>query len=456
LKKLRRLSFNDLLALPNGIENYQQAKVIMSDIIVALSGGVDSAVAATLLLECGNVVRGLFMRHRYQETLSYEETRRVLTDKKIRLDIYSLDSAGKLNSVEYDSDNLPFQLPVDAASAIKLAEFIGVDLILLDVDAQFAFIVENFVEAYYAARTPNPCVLCNQKIKFGALWSVANQLGAQALATGHYVRKERVSDWIDRTSAANQKADAFFDFTDADYDSTPEWLIQDGASTFFARSLSEKDQSYFLYGVASEIIKHVEFPIGRLGKDAVRKIANEKGLPVAARKDSQEVCFFPDKQRLQFIRSFCLSDPERWGRLLDDTSGEFLALDGSVIGEHLGYEKYTIGQRKGLGMGFGERIFVQQIIPETRSVVLGPYEKLGVTRIRAVNSNWHLEIPVEQDIRCEIKVRYRGKSCFATIRLEQDGSFEAVLDSPMYGVAPGQALVCYWRDRLLGGGQIAP
>ncbi|MBP5623066.1 MAG: tRNA 2-thiouridine(34) synthase MnmA, partial [Thermoguttaceae bacterium] len=202
------------------------------------------------------------------------------------------------------------------------------------------------------------------------------------------------------------------------------------------------------------VLDHIVFPIGGLEKKEVRRIASEKGLPVAARKDSQEVCFVPDRRRLQFIRDLRDSDPERWRRLPSDTSGPFVSLDGKIIGEHSGYEKYTVGQRKGLGMGFGERIFVQKVVPETRSVVLGPYEELGVDRIKAVDSNWHIDAPIERDFRCEIKVRYRNESCFATVRIARDGSFEAVLDSPRYGVAPGQSLVCYWRDRLLGGGRI--
>ena len=129
-------------------------------------------------------------------------------------------------------------------------------------------------------------------------------------------------------------------------------------------------------------------------------------------------------------------------------------MDGAIIGRHHGYEKYTIGQRKGLGMGFGERIFVQKILPEKCGVVLGPYDALSVDSIRAVDSNWHVDTPIDEDFRCEVKARYRNESTFATVRISRDGSFEARLDLPRFGVAPGQSLVCYWRDRLLGGGRI--
>ncbi len=426
----------------------------MSKIVAAISGGVDSGTSAALLLERGYEVCGMFMRHRRQATLDEEETRDVLAGRKTPLNVFRLDSAGELNRIDYGPDCLPFLLPVDAASAAELADFLGIDFVLLDVDWQFESIVDNYVDEYYAARTPNPCVLCNRTIKFGVLWEASKQLGAEKFATGHYARIVRVCDWLNRTLPENKETDAFFNYSAEDYESAPEWLTGDDDSVFFARSPSLKDQTYFLYGVDSKVLEHIEFPIGRLEKTEVRRIATEKGLPVAARKDSQEVCFVPDKNHLQFIRDLRDSDPERLKRLPSDTSGSFVSLDGKIIGGHSGYEKYTVGQRKGLGMGFGERIFVQKIIPETRSVVLGPYEELGVDRIKAVDSNWHVDAPIEQDFRCEIKVRYRNESCFATVRIAKDGSFEAILDAPRYGVAPGQSLVCYWRDRLLGGGRI--
>ena len=426
----------------------------MSKIAVALSGGVDSGTSAALLLDRGCDVFGIFMRHRRQSTLSEEETRNVLATKNPRLSVFGLNSDGVLKRIEYDPNRLPFLLLVDAASAIDVANFLNVGLVLLDVDRQFESIVDNYVDEYYAARTPNPCVLCNRTIKFGLLLNAAKQLGADALATGHYVRKVLVGDWHDRTSSENRDVDAFFNYSATDYESTPEWLTKDVDSVFFARSASLKDQSYFLYDVDFNALNFIEFPIGLFEKKEVRRIASEKGLPVAARKDSQEICFVPDKGRLQFIRDLRDSDPERRKRLPNDTSGPFVSLDGAIIGEHSGYEKYTVGQRKGLGMGFGERAFVQRIVPESRGVVLGPYEELGVDRSKAINSNWHADAPIERDFRCEVKVRYRNESRFATVRIERDGSFEAVLDAPHYGVAPGQSLVCSWRDRLLGGGRI--
>lgn len=429
----------------------------MQNVMIALSGGVDSGVSAVLLREKGNNVRGLFMRHRYQKALDREETRSFLAARidKINLTIYSVDSDGNLNKCDWNLDYFPFLLPHDAAAAIDLAIFLGLELILLDVDLHFSAIIDDFVREYYCAKTPNPCVLCNKKIKFGLLWRVAKKLGADVMATGHYVRIRRVQEWLDSICLGDNEIGKYFRYdTQKDYSNVPEWLCRDGLEYCFTRSLSEKDQTYFLYGIDSNILPNLDFPIGEYTKSEVRRIATEKGLPVANRKDSQEVCFVPDNRRIEFIRNYCLADSRLHDLLPTDSSGSFLSLDGRIIGRHLGYEKYTIGQRKGLGMGFGQRIFVQSINPESHDVVLGPYDSLGVRKVKAVDSNWHVDVPISQEFRCEVKVRYRNESSLATVKVSPDGSLEATLDLTRYGVAPGQALVCYWRDRLLGGGRI--
>ncbi len=429
----------------------------MQDTIVALSGGVDSGVSAALLLDEGVRVRALFMRHRFQKTFDKEGTREILAniEEPKLLKVYLLDGNNRLVQYDWTPDNFPFLLPVDFASAIEVASFLKIELILLDVDNSFKFIVDNFVKEYYDAHTPNPCVLCNRRIKFGLLWHVAQQLKANTLATGHYVKIKRTREWCDRQTRENQEVDSFFNYQGLkDYEVTPDWLAQDKEKVFFARSLSEKEQTYFLYNVSADVLPHIVFPVGGYTKDVVRAIAARKGLPVAVRKDSQEICFVPNRQHVEFIHNYCADNCEQSFKYPSDTSGNFLSLDGKVIGKHSGYEKYTIGQRKGLGMGFGERIFVQSIDSETHGVTLGPYESLGVDRVRAVETNWLVEPPIEQEFRCEVKVRYRNESSFATVKVNKDGTMEAKLDQTRYGVAPGQALVCYWRDRLLGGGKI--
>lgn len=447
-------------------------------IFCAVSGGVDSGVAAAILKERGDDVRGLYMRHRYQPTLDADETRRVLEKwaNGAKPALYSVARNGDLTEIAPDAAVAFWSergLPVDALSAFETTAFLGIPLTILDVDAPFAAVVENFVDEYYAAQTPNPCALCNRTIKFGLLDDVCRRLGGERLATGHYVRKRRVADWIAELETSPEKAQksteinaglandanptgasSASDANGGEFDVLPDWLKADGDAVFIERAPSAKDQSYFLYGVDAETLRRVEFPVGELDKSEVRQIAQDRGLPVAARKDSQEVCFVPDKRRLEFIRDVRAANPERWSALPDDTIGDFVALDGKVIGKHAGYEKFTVGQRKGLGMGFCERIFVQRVDAATKAVVLGPYEALAVREICAVDANWAASVPVDEDFRCEIKIRYRNDSVAATVRVGSDGTIRAIPDEPRFGVAPGQALVCYWRGRLLGGGRI--
>lgn len=427
----------------------------MKKVMVAISGGVDSGVSALLLKEQGYVVSGMFMRHRYQRVAETETARISLEKwaKKSDLRVLSISAVGDVLQREWSIDNFPFPLPNDFTSALEVAAFLGVDLTLVDVDAPFARIVEDFVDSYYSARTPNPCVLCNRLIKFGLLWDVARQLGSEYFATGHYVEKPLVGDWLEeqekRLRLKRERGEI-----ESEFDKVPDWLKTDPNSTFIARSPSPKDQSYFLYRVKKEVLDHVIFPAGGFEKSRVREIAAERGLSVARRKDSQEICFVPDQERLDFIHRVRASQPERWRNVPENTSGDFLSMEGKVIGRHHGYEKYTIGQRKGLGIGFGERVFVQKIIPETKSVILGSYESLGVDEVRAVDSNWHVAPPINEPFRCLIKIRYRNETTPAAVTVFPDFSMVAKPDKPCYGVAPGQSLVCYWGNRLLGGGTI--
>ena len=187
----------------------------------------------------------------------------------------------------------------------------------------------------------------------------------------------------------------------------------------------------------------LRFPVGSLPKAEVRNIAKRVGIPVASDAESQDVCFIPDGDHAAFVRAHGDGRP---------TAGDFVSLEGTVLGQHAGYEKYTVGQRKGLGMGFGQRTFVQRIDSVNRQVVLGPYDALAVTDVVARDANWLVDLPTDVPFRCRVKIRYRNRPVDATVTPRADRTIHARFDEPRFGVAPGQSLVCYCGDRLLGGG----
>ncbi len=417
-------------------------------VVVALSGGVDSAVSASLLLEQGYEVCGLFMRHRYQKTVSDEDSARTLlkwSKNKGRFPVWvrTFDD-NSFEVTELDLSNpFPFLLPVDFVVAVEVACFLGIDLVLVDVDKPFEQIVDYFVQSYFDATTPNPCILCNRTIKFNLLWQVAKGIGGNFLATGHYVQKTLVKDYL----RERQDIEVGTIPLDLEFES-------DAPLVLIRQSSNPKDQSYFLSFVPLEALRNTLFPVGALLKPEVRQIAAEKGIPVAGRSDSQEVCFIQNEDKLDFIRNIRESNPVRWSALPTKTSGPFIDKNGKVIGKHSGYEKFTIGQRKGLGMGFGERSFVHSIKPQDKAVVLASREDLAVSKIRAVNANWQATVSCGQALKCRVKIRYRSASIPATVYAYPDNTIEAFLDAPCYGVAPGQALAIYWEDLLFGGGTI--
>lgn len=409
----------------------------MSRVFVALSGGVDSTLSASILLRDHHEVVGTFMRYPFQPVLSREESVFFLDSYKEKIDIRFIRflSNGSLLNLSIKDEvsfyrEFPFSLPRDARDALKVAAYLNIPFILFDTDDLFHSIIDRFVAEYYEGKTPNPCTWCNRILKFGKLFDIADRLGADLFATGHYVKCSNQSDWLAQQPIG----------------SVPDWLASLSPDLpLIEMGNSAKDQSYVLFGLRKEILSRLCFPLGSLSKDEVRSQAESQKFFNAARKDSQEICFVENGKHTDFLMEHGNHS---------STGGNFVSLDGKIMGEHRGYERYTIGQRKGLGIGFGERIFVQKINPIRKEVVLGPYSELARKEIVAKDSNWHLDIPRNKEFRCEIKIRYRNRSTAATVRVDDSGEILAVPDTPCFGVAPGQALVCYWGSRLLGGGWI--
>ncbi len=302
----------------------------------------------------------------------------------------------------------------DAADARRVADLLGLSFYVLNFQREFARIVDYFVTQYTAGRTPNPCIVCNTWLKFGKLFEYADSVGAEYVATGHYARLERLED----------------------------------GETALCRGLDEsKDQSYVLFGIRRELLGRLLFPLGDHQKEEIRRIAAGLGMRVAEKRDSQEICFIPDQDHAGFIRRY---------KGYVDTSGEIVTADGKVVGRHGGLEQFTIGQRKGLQLAFGQPRYVIRIEPDTRRIVIGTREELARRELTAAEANWLVnEEFCSHPWPCQVKIRYRGRSFPATVEASGADRFRVRFDEPCYGVAPGQAAVCYQDNRVLGGGWIS-
>lgn len=361
----------------------------MSRVVLAMSGGVDSSVAAWLLRESGHEVIGLFMRHG-QETRCQEPSRE---EKSPRAFVRGCCSAA------------------DAADARRVADVLGIPFYAVNFEQEFAGIVDYFVREYTAGRTPNPCIVCNNRLKFGRLLAYADSVGAELVATGHYARLT---------------------------------ATEDGQLALRRGRDSGKDQSYVLFGIPREVLPRLRFPVGEHTKEEIRGFARRLGLRVAEKPDSQEICFVPDRDHARFVRQ------HRGGI---DTSGEIVTTDGRVVGRHEGLEHFTIGQRKGLRTAFGERRYVVRIESAARRVVIGTRDDLARRELSASGANW-LTQPPEGATGCQVKIRYRSPAIGAILEPFPPDRFRVAFDEPCQGVAPGQAAVCYDGDRVLGGGWI--
>jgi len=351
-------------------------------IVVAMSGGVDSSVAAALLAERGHEVIGLSMQ-------LYDQSE-------------GQTSFGSCCSID------------DLHDARRVAAAINIPHYIVNFEKQFnEQVISNFVSEYAAGRTPLPCAHCNSDLKFATLADRARGFGADAVATGHYARVER--------------------------DAAGRLLLRRGVD-------EGKDQSYFLFSLTQDQLASAVFPVGDLPKDEVREYARQRRLPVADKPDSQEICFIPDHDYRSFVTR-SVPEAAREGAFVDES--------GQVIGRHAGIHRFTVGQRKGLGLSSptGTPLYVLSLRPTAQQVVVGPKTSLERTRLTASDVNWIVAEP-SGTLRAAAQIRHHHQAAPAAVRSLGEGRAEVVFDAPQLAISPGQAVVFYDGDAVIGGGWI--
>ncbi|MEE2938128.1 MAG: tRNA 2-thiouridine(34) synthase MnmA [Planctomycetota bacterium] len=392
----------------------------MARVVLAMSGGVDSSVAAHLLLEAGHEVIGVFMRHGEESSeVCKVDSKEAEPPARPALPVLSGLAQGRADHKQGCCT------AADAADARRVASKMRIPFYALDLQQDFRRIVDYFVDDYLNGRTPNPCVKCNHWIKFGRLFDYADGVDAEFVATGHYA--QMIQNEGDPGKPIPQRHQV------------PE--LHRGLD-------SGKDQSYALFGIGSDRFKRMMLPVGSYTKARIREIAESLGLGVAAKRDSQEICFVTQGHHSDFVRA---RQPNRSSQ----TGGEIVTTDGKVVGEHNGFEAFTVGQRKGLGVAMGKPFFVVQIIPEECRVVIGTKEELSRPGLLANESNWlvdRAQIPPQ----VQVQIRYNGLPKPAKIEwvTDEPDQFRVEFDQPQLAVAPGQAAVVYAGTRVLGGGWI--
>jgi tRNA-specific 2-thiouridylase len=357
--------------------------MVPARVVLAMSGGVDSSVAAYLLKQQGYEVIGLFMR-----TGAHGAEDDVAPSRK----------KGCCSAL-------------DAGDARRVADLLDIPFYALDFEADFNRIIDYFADEYLSGRTPNPCVVCNNWLKFGKLWAYGKQLEADFIATGHYAQV----------------------------------VSRIGNAELHRAADPDKDQSYVLYGIRRTILPRLLFPIGGLNKTDVRALAREAGLGVHDKPDSVEICFVPDGDHAALIRR---RRPEL------ATAGHIVDTAGNVLAEHDGFERFTIGQRKGLGYAAGDRRYVLRIVPSENEVVVGERDELLAPGLIASKVNWLLDEPPREPIECVAKIRYRHAGAAARVTASEDGGARVDFLEPQCAITPGQAVVFYDGQRVLGGGWI--
>jgi tRNA-specific 2-thiouridylase len=358
-----------------------------------MSGGVDSSVAAALLLRQGFDVMGVFMRLGSPDGVEAPEVEACDPNAKNKQGCCSV---------------------LDAADARRVAGLLDVPFYVLNFQDDFSRVIDYFVDEYNRGRTPNPCVRCNDWLKFGKLASYADAVGARYVASGHYAR-------VGVDPVTGEKA--------------------------LMRGLDHrKDQSYVLFGMSRQTLDHTLLPIGEFEKPAVRAVAEELKLPVFNKPDSQEICFVPNQDYAALVKR---RTPETFHQ------GQFVTAQGKVVGTHEGHQHFTIGQRKGLGVALGYPIYVVDINPQTNQVTLGEKDQLEREGLVAHQTNiLSSRLRDAGEMKCMAKIRYNHQPVPATVKLVAEDEMRVRFDEPQPAVTPGQAVVVYDDDIVLGGGWI--
>lgn len=370
-------------SLPAGIGAKQGKRPQEITVVVAMSGGVDSSVAAAMLVEAGYNCIGVMMRL-WAETGEGE------------------GSSNKCCSLESVND------------ARLVADKLGIPFYLINVEQPFKQnVVDFYINAHRSGVTPNPCIECNRHIRFDYLLNYARKLGADYLATGHYARLTRAED----------------------------------GRVALRRGVDEaKDQSYVLSVLGQAELEDVLFPIGDYTKPQIRAYAAEHGLPTASKHDSMDLCFVFDDNYRRFLRDWA-ADAMQPGPILNRA--------GVKVGQHEGLPAYTIGQRKGLGIGgSGEPLFVLELDHAHNALIVGTAQELGSTDLRAERVGWTDDAAPSAPMRAEVRIRYKARALPATLLPQPDGSVQVEFDEAVRGISPGQSAVFYDGDRVLGGGVI--
>lgn len=352
-------------------------------VVIGMSGGVDSSVAAYLLKEAGYEVIGVTMQIWQDETCYVQE-----------------ESGGCCGLSAVDD-------------ARRVANSLDIPYYVMNFKNEFKEnVMDYFIDEYLVGRTPNPCIACNRYVKWESLLKRSLDIGADYIATGHYARVVK---------------------------------LDNGRYTLMKSATADKDQTYALYNLTQYQLEHTLMPVGEYTKDQIRDLANKIDLPVANKPDSQEICFIPDNDYASFIKN-------NTDMLLQE--GNFVNTKGEVIGTHKGIVHYTVGQRKGLNLSMGHPVFVVEIRPKTNEVVIGENQDVFSSKLYADKLNFMSISDLENDMSVEAKIRYSHKGAKAVIRKIEEDLLECVFEEPQRAITPGQAVVFYQGDYVVGGGTI--